>query len=210
MQLLRLGVGLLNPRLSTKFFKAWRKSVLNDADKRYIHTVGVVHVTRVYFRSMLQDVSLRQFLLTNLIPDQQTGNLQWRVNLSSIGENLPQLRSFPTFQTSFTGPTLFIGGGNSNYISWAWSYATYGVGQLPLVSFLGGMKAWGMRLERYRNEPMETWALGYGNLGMRFWRPGIEMRPGNDCISRVLQKLGSGMGEWIYENLGMRLQKLGK
>ena len=112
MQLLRLGIGLLSPRLSTKGMQE-KSPVLNDADKRYIHTPCDQSV----FRFVLQDVSLRQFLLTNLIPDRQTGNLRWRVNLSSIGENLPQLRSFPTFQTSFTGPTLFLGGGNSNYIS---------------------------------------------------------------------------------------------
>lgn len=48
MQLLRLGIGLLNPRLSTKGMQE-KSPVLNDADKRYICTVGVVHVTRVYF-----------------------------------------------------------------------------------------------------------------------------------------------------------------
>ena len=65
----------------------------------------------------LQDSSLRQFLLTNLVGGNQNGRLRWRINLSAIEESMNELKRFPYFESGFHGPTLFIGGGNSNYIS---------------------------------------------------------------------------------------------
>lgn len=59
-------------------------------------------------------VSTRQFLLKNLMFEQ--GRAKWRCNLNAIAENYPTLLAmFPT-TTSFNGDTLFIKGGNSDYI----------------------------------------------------------------------------------------------
>lgn len=62
----------------------------------------------------VQDLSIRQFLLTNLI--HQNGRFRWRVNLDSVINNMPELGDFPEFNQQFTNPTLFIGGQNSDYI----------------------------------------------------------------------------------------------
>lgn len=62
----------------------------------------------------MQELAVRQFLLTNLI--EQDGHYTWRVNLDAIIKHLDNIMSFPDFDTSYLGPTLFLGGGNSPYI----------------------------------------------------------------------------------------------
>ncbi|CAB1439504.1 unnamed protein product [Pleuronectes platessa] len=66
-------------------------------------------------RSLVKEHSVRQFLLTNLV--EQNGHYAWRVNLSAISEHLDKLMSFPSFDTVYEGPTLFLGGASSAYIS---------------------------------------------------------------------------------------------
>lgn len=62
--------------------------------------------------------TLRQFLLTNLMFSDQSGTPpHWRVNLDVIKASLVQLQGFPHFNEPFEGPTLFIGGSKSEYIS---------------------------------------------------------------------------------------------
>ncbi|XP_078535631.1 sn-1-specific diacylglycerol lipase ABHD11 isoform X2 [Lissotriton helveticus] len=63
----------------------------------------------------VQDPAVRQFLLTNLV--EIDGQYVWRVNLQSISQSLPHIMEFPEFHSSYTGPTLFLGGANSPYIS---------------------------------------------------------------------------------------------
>ncbi|MBN3289797.1 ABHDB protein, partial [Polypterus senegalus] len=66
-------------------------------------------------KPFVKDHSVRQFLLTNLI--EENGLYIWRVNLDAITKNLDSLLGFPELDTSYSGPTLFLGGGNSPYIS---------------------------------------------------------------------------------------------
>ncbi|XP_021361445.1 protein ABHD11-like isoform X2 [Mizuhopecten yessoensis] len=61
-----------------------------------------------------QDVSIRQFLITNL--EHINGRFRWKVNLDAIINSMPELGGFPEFSQQFTRPTLFVGGQNSNYI----------------------------------------------------------------------------------------------
>ncbi|XP_028322878.1 sn-1-specific diacylglycerol lipase ABHD11 [Gouania willdenowi] len=66
-------------------------------------------------RSLVESRSLRQFLLTNLV--EQNGHYSWRVNLEAISAHLDDIMGFPTFDSVFEGPTLFLGGASSAYIS---------------------------------------------------------------------------------------------
>ncbi|XP_006641090.1 sn-1-specific diacylglycerol lipase ABHD11 [Lepisosteus oculatus] len=66
-------------------------------------------------RAHVKERSIRQFLLTNLV--EQNGQYSWRVNLEAISEHLDDLLSFPDFNITYEGPTLFLGGTNSSYIS---------------------------------------------------------------------------------------------
>lgn len=81
-----------------------------------------VDLTRVVKRSdadlqlaqQLADVALRAFLLKNLLRDEQ-GGYRWRLNLDALERNYSQFTVAPQ-GTPWPGPTLFIRGGNSDYI----------------------------------------------------------------------------------------------
>ncbi|XP_043996493.1 protein ABHD11 [Gambusia affinis] len=62
-----------------------------------------------------QEHSVRQFLLTNLV--EENGHYSWRVNLEAIAAHLEEIMSFPRLDTVYEGPTLFLGGASSAYIS---------------------------------------------------------------------------------------------
>ncbi|XP_065143078.1 sn-1-specific diacylglycerol lipase ABHD11 [Paramisgurnus dabryanus] len=66
-------------------------------------------------RKQVKDRSVRQFLLTNL--EEQNGEYSWRINLDAISNHLEDLMGFPEFNNTYEGPTLFLGGCSSAYIS---------------------------------------------------------------------------------------------
>ncbi|KAK0144466.1 Protein ABHD11 [Merluccius polli] len=66
-------------------------------------------------RKQVKEHSVRQFLLTNLV--ESNGQYSWRVNLAAISSHLDDIMSFPSLGTTYDGPTLFLGGASSAYIS---------------------------------------------------------------------------------------------
>ncbi|XP_077597375.1 sn-1-specific diacylglycerol lipase ABHD11-like [Stigmatopora nigra] len=66
-------------------------------------------------RHRVKEHSLRQFLLTNLV--ERNGSYAWRVNLDAVSTHLDDLMSFPSVDSTYQGPTLFLGGAKSPYIS---------------------------------------------------------------------------------------------
>ena len=58
---------------------------------------------------------IRQFLLKNLTRNDD-GFFTWRINLPVIAENLSEIGAEIKSKSSFSNPTLFIRGGNSEYI----------------------------------------------------------------------------------------------
>ena len=59
--------------------------------------------------------SLRQFLLKNLVPGEHSG-YRWRIHLESIAANYDRLREAVHSAIPFTGDSLFVLGGNSDYV----------------------------------------------------------------------------------------------
>ncbi|KAI8581707.1 hypothetical protein K450DRAFT_230815 [Umbelopsis ramanniana AG] len=63
------------------------------------------------------DLSIRQFLLTNLKKDDDTGIYKFRIPYKTLGESLDNMTAFMDHKMEpYDGPTLFIAGGKSNYI----------------------------------------------------------------------------------------------
>lgn len=62
------------------------------------------------------DPAERAFLLQNLVFD--GGAARWRINLEAIERGMPDLVGFPPIppETTYAGPSLFIGGGRSDYL----------------------------------------------------------------------------------------------
>jgi esterase len=63
----------------------------------------------------IPDKTVRQFLLKNLAPD-EAGGLRWKPNLKDIALNHERMSQALSSDSPFTGPTLFIRGGQSSYI----------------------------------------------------------------------------------------------
>ncbi|KAG8509840.1 Protein ABHD11, partial [Galemys pyrenaicus] len=65
-------------------------------------------------RPVIQDISVRQFLLTNLV--EVNGRFVWRVNLDALAQHMDKIMAFPPHQESYPGPTMFLLGGNSQFV----------------------------------------------------------------------------------------------
>ncbi len=63
----------------------------------------------------IKQTRIRQFLLKNL-HWKEKGKLEWRINLDGIGQNLDQMFDAIDTDRIFEKPTLFIRGGDSDYI----------------------------------------------------------------------------------------------
>ncbi|XP_041971468.1 protein ABHD11-like [Aricia agestis] len=69
-------------------------------------------------KGVSQDVNLRNFLITNLIQT-NNGSYTWRVNLKALKQNFQsEISAFPANLQGlqYSGPTLFVGGGLSDFI----------------------------------------------------------------------------------------------
>lgn len=64
-------------------------------------------------QSSINDIRVRQFLLSNLIHDEN--QLRFRIPLDTLEQSLQDLAGFP-FQGSYSGRTLLIRGSKSRYV----------------------------------------------------------------------------------------------
>jgi len=64
----------------------------------------------------IPSLAMRRFLLKNLGRD-ESGSFIWKMNLRSLYENYDRLREPIHGQTPFSGPTLFVHGGKSAYVT---------------------------------------------------------------------------------------------
>lgn len=94
---------------------------LHDA---IITSLGNVNLEKLHTRSDadtqlsegIPETGIRQFLLKSLwqTPEKQW---KWRFNLDDLAENYANIRGWPEIQKAFPKPSLFVKGGNSNYIT---------------------------------------------------------------------------------------------
>jgi pimeloyl-ACP methyl ester carboxylesterase len=64
----------------------------------------------------IQSLALRQFLLTNIARD-EGGRFFWKMNVRGLYENYDRLCQAVSAERSYDGPTLFLRGGSSAYIT---------------------------------------------------------------------------------------------
>lgn len=65
----------------------------------------------------IPDRGYRQFLLKNLVRDPETGRYTWRINLDLLRSTYQSINQALDPEAYFEGPTLFIRGGASDYIT---------------------------------------------------------------------------------------------
>ena len=63
-------------------------------------------------QSSIEDPGVRAFLLQSL----DVKARRWRLNLDVLADEMDQIIGFPDVTGSFDGPTLFLSGGNSDYV----------------------------------------------------------------------------------------------
>lgn len=102
-------------------------ATLSSEFPRYVRCMKEIESAGVMKQSeadaMLQveesNLSIRQFLLTNLVRDPQTKLLKWRVPLNILAKSLDFMGDFPYLpdQARFKKPTLFVRGKYSKYVA---------------------------------------------------------------------------------------------
>ena len=61
-----------------------------------------------------QSTVMRQYLLTNVV--EVDGRFVWRLNLDALDKHLNKMLDFPAQEETYSGPTLFLRGGNSQFL----------------------------------------------------------------------------------------------
>lgn len=87
---------------------------------QYIHAMRALDLTGVKTRSeadqrlwdTVPELAIRAFLLQSLDVAQH----RWRLNLDVLEAEMPKIMGFPKIDAAFTGPTLFLSGGASDYV----------------------------------------------------------------------------------------------
>jgi len=65
--------------------------------------------------AFIDNPAIRQFLLKNLVRDD--GGFRWRIPLGTIHDEYDHIAAAPPSAGPYEGPTLFIRGGNSDYVT---------------------------------------------------------------------------------------------
>ncbi len=108
-----------------------RLLVADIAPAAYLHHNGVVAaamqalplrpgLTRAQAAALLQgavpDAAIRGFLLQNFVPGEAPG---WRIGLAGIAAGMADIEGWPDFPAgaAFPGPTLFVTGARSDYVT---------------------------------------------------------------------------------------------
>jgi pimeloyl-ACP methyl ester carboxylesterase len=69
-------------------------------------------------KANIPDKRIRQFAMKNLYRRERGGQFAWRLNLEAINLNMDEVFQGIQSNTLFTKPTLFIRGGNSDYVTY--------------------------------------------------------------------------------------------
>lgn len=91
------------------------QAILRGLNALPLEKVGNRKEADQYLAEYIKEPGVRQFLLKSLsiVPSEKT---KWKFNLSAILNNYDSILSGETLKTSFSGRTLFIAGGLSDYI----------------------------------------------------------------------------------------------
>ena len=86
----------------------------------FIDAMRAVDLSRVNRRSdaeaQLQDLGVDRSLQSFFTQSLDVPGRRWRLNLDALAANMPGIMGFPEFAATFDGPTLFLSGGDSDYV----------------------------------------------------------------------------------------------
>ncbi len=106
-----------------------RRLVVADiAPVRYSHTqIGFINAMRGVnldlverrqdAENQLANLGVEKALQSFFTQSLDVSGKRWRLNLDTLERSMPAIMSFPTVQTSWEGPALFLSGGASDYVT---------------------------------------------------------------------------------------------
>jgi pimeloyl-ACP methyl ester carboxylesterase len=92
----------------------------SHSQMQFIQAMRAVDLSRVERRSDAErqlaahgvEPALQSFFTQSL----DLGGKRWRLNLDTLADQMPEILSFPRYDTSFDGPALFLSGALSDYV----------------------------------------------------------------------------------------------
>lgn len=101
--------------IAPRAYKAHHQDIFAAFNDIALQTVATRNDVEEQLRPYVNDPSIRQFLLKSL--HKKDGQLAWQFNTVGLEQNYQQIAAAPTMDQPFAGPTLFIKGMNSQYIT---------------------------------------------------------------------------------------------
>jgi len=102
--------------IAPKVYKVHHENILKGLSSMNLATIQSRKMADEYLANYVPEIEVRQFLLKNLARN-DIGKFKWKLNLNAIKKNVKLMGDELDTDNSFNGPTLFIRGGNSNYIT---------------------------------------------------------------------------------------------
>lgn len=96
-------------------YPAHHQAIIEGLQSIDLNTITSRKVADAQLSKYVEELGVRQFLLRNL--STTNGKLAFKCNLDFIASCYPQIMKAYQGDNEFSGPTLFIKGGNSNYIT---------------------------------------------------------------------------------------------
>lgn len=88
-------------------------TAINSIDLNHVHARTEIEQI---LKNFLANERVRLFVLKNLYRKEK-GLLDWRINISSITNNIDEIAAGLVYEGAYPGPTLFIKGADSDYIT---------------------------------------------------------------------------------------------
>ena len=133
--------GLIVADIAPVEYPAWHDNVFKGMFAVAEHEIHQRKEADRILAKHVAEPGVRQFLLRNLVRTPE-GNYAWRVNLTGIHDNYPDIRSAPTGQTPYEGPVLFVKGERSDYIDSAHQEQVLSLFPMSQLKVIGGAGHW--------------------------------------------------------------------
>lgn len=104
--------------IAPKTYPLWHQKTLQGVMSAPVEKLQSRQAVDEYLKPWIEDTSERSFMLKNLKRPKKGHNtgFEWKCNLEEISKGYLKIAGFSTALQRYNGQTLFIKGGNSNYI----------------------------------------------------------------------------------------------
>lgn len=111
-----LTIKLIVADIAPKFYPPHHQDIINGLQSLNFDTISSREQADIELSKHLTHVGIRQFLLKNLYWKEK-GILEFRFNLSVLSDKVEEIGENISNTASYDGPTLFLKGGKSEYVT---------------------------------------------------------------------------------------------